>query len=260
MYQWLERDLMANTKDWLIVFFHHPPYTKGSHDSDNGNGADYELVQMRENFLPLLEAYGVDLVLGGHSHIYERSYLLNGHYGYSAGLNRATMIKDLGDGNPDGDGSYTKPSTGPQPNQGTVYVVAGSAGQATFRTSPTNHPVMRVSLLNLGSLVLDIDDQTLSGAFLRETGVVQDRFAIVKGEPPDALRVTSVIVEDGIVSVTWRSVPGQYYYVESSDDVSALEWSVLSAAIMAEDTSTTWWDYIDPYTPAAFYRVVNYVD
>ncbi len=260
MYQWLERDLMANTKDWLIVFFHHPPYTKGSHDSDNGNTFDPELVQMRENFLPLLESYGVDLVLGGHSHIYERSYLLDGHYGYSASLNRATMIKNLGNGDPAGDGSYIKPTTGPQANQGAVYIVAGSAGQATFRTSPTNHPVMRVSLLKLGSLVLDVDGPTLNATFLRETGAVEDRFTIFKGEPASVLRVTNVTVEEGTVSVTWRSVPGQYYYVQSCSDVSAPEWDILSEGILATDISTTWSDYIDPFAPAAFYQIVNYLD
>ena len=36
---------------------------------------------MRQNALPILEADGVDLVLTGHSHSYERSFLLDGHYG-----------------------------------------------------------------------------------------------------------------------------------------------------------------------------------
>ena len=38
---------------------------------------------MRENALPILESYGVDIVLSGHSHSYERSFLLDGHYGKS---------------------------------------------------------------------------------------------------------------------------------------------------------------------------------
>lgn len=74
MAQWLQLDLQSTVQDWIIAFWHHPPYTFGSHNSDNPNkadgspGADAELVQMRENFLPLLEAGGVDLVMGGHSH------------------------------------------------------------------------------------------------------------------------------------------------------------------------------------------------
>src|SRR6185503_17129659 len=34
MYAWAEADLQATTQDWIITFFHHPPYTKGTHNSD----------------------------------------------------------------------------------------------------------------------------------------------------------------------------------------------------------------------------------
>ena len=39
---------------WVIAFWHHPPYSKGSHNSDT----ETELVQMRQNALPILESYG----------------------------------------------------------------------------------------------------------------------------------------------------------------------------------------------------------
>src|ERR1051325_393308 len=90
---WLELDLQANTNQWIIAYWHHPPYSKGSHDSD----VELELVEMRQNMLPILEAYGVDLVLSGHSHAYERSFLLNGHYGVSTTLSN-TMILNSGNG------------------------------------------------------------------------------------------------------------------------------------------------------------------
>jgi acid phosphatase type 7 len=54
---------------WTVVYFHHPPYTKTSHNSD----AEIELIRMRENFIRILERNGVDLVLSGHSHGYEGS-------------------------------------------------------------------------------------------------------------------------------------------------------------------------------------------
>ena len=79
MATWLRNDLAATAQTWLLAFWHHPPYTKGSHNSDT----ETELVQMRQNILPILEDYGVDLVLTGHSHSYERSFLLDGHYGTS---------------------------------------------------------------------------------------------------------------------------------------------------------------------------------
>ena len=65
MLTWLEADLQATTADWVIAFWHHPPYSKGLlHDSD----VEQREIDMRENVLPILEAYGVDLVLTGHSH------------------------------------------------------------------------------------------------------------------------------------------------------------------------------------------------
>ena len=82
MLAWLADDLAATSQKWIIAFWHHPPYTKGSHDSD----IEEELIEMRENVLPILDAGGVDLVLGGHSHSYERSFLIDGHYGHSTSL------------------------------------------------------------------------------------------------------------------------------------------------------------------------------
>lgn len=180
MYQWLTNDLANITADWTIAFFHHPPYSKGSHDSD----AEAHLTEIREVFLPALERGGVDLVLSGHSHCYERSYLLDGHYGHSSTL-QETMKLDGGSGRDDETGAYTKPNLGNEPNQGTVYVVAGSAGWATG--GALNHPAMFVSLNHLGSLVLDVDDDRLDATFVREDATTNDTFTIVKlNHPPVA--------------------------------------------------------------------------
>ncbi len=174
MLTWLQNDLANNTKDWLIAFWHHPPYSKGSHNSD----VEDELIEMRQYILPILENYGVDLVLTGHSHAYERSYLLDGHYGLSSTFN-GSMIKNGGDGRPASNGAYTKPTLGPSPRQGAVYVVAGSAGMASGGT--LNHPAMFISLNNRGSLVLDINSDRLDVTYLRDTGAIDDTFTLIKG-------------------------------------------------------------------------------
>jgi hypothetical protein len=67
MLTWLAADLAASTKTWTIAFWHHPPYTKGSHDSDLDSDSGGRMKDMRTNVLPVLEAGGVDLVLCGHS-------------------------------------------------------------------------------------------------------------------------------------------------------------------------------------------------
>jgi hypothetical protein len=56
------------------------------------------MTQMRENALPILESYGVDLVLCGHSHVYERTWMLNGHYGYSQSFSQTTRLTAVTDG------------------------------------------------------------------------------------------------------------------------------------------------------------------
>jgi len=63
---------------------------------------------MRENALPILEAAGVDLTLAGHSHVYERSFLIDGHYGTSGTWNPAFHLVDGGNGDPLGNGAYEK--------------------------------------------------------------------------------------------------------------------------------------------------------
>jgi hypothetical protein len=111
MLDWMAADLASTDKDWIIAYFHHPVYSKGPHDSDNPTGDDPELEEMREYALPVLEDYGVDLVLAGHSHVYERSFLVDGHYGTSDTL-EPYMVLDGGDGQEDGDGAYEKPLRG----------------------------------------------------------------------------------------------------------------------------------------------------
>jgi hypothetical protein len=138
---------------------------------------------MREHVLPILERHGVDLVLAGHSHSYERSMLLDGHYGSSDTLT-AAMKKDPSSGRRDQGGPYVKAGAGPSPREGAVYVVAGSSGLVSPGFS-LDHPVMLVNIEKLGSLVIDVNGLELDAAFLRETGAVEDRFAIRKGAGGD---------------------------------------------------------------------------
>jgi hypothetical protein len=112
-------------------------------------------------------------VLSGHSHSYERSYLIGGHYGQSGTFN-ASMIKNGGSGRESETGAYAKASDAYR----AVYAVAGSSGK--IGGGALNHPAMFVSLNQLGSMVLDVHGDRLDATFLRETGVVADSFTIIK--------------------------------------------------------------------------------
>jgi hypothetical protein len=62
--QWFENQLKSATEQWKVCYFHHPLYSDGAtHGSD---------IDLRVTLEPLFVQYGVNLVLSGHDHIYER--------------------------------------------------------------------------------------------------------------------------------------------------------------------------------------------
>jgi 3',5'-cyclic AMP phosphodiesterase CpdA len=79
--QWLEKELAASGSDWKIMYFHHPIYSSGGrHGSDTA---------LREQLEPLFLKYGVDVVLAGHEHFYERLKPQKGiHYFISGGAGK----------------------------------------------------------------------------------------------------------------------------------------------------------------------------
>ena len=80
------------------MIFHHPPYTKNSHDSDS----EEELVLIRKNLTPILERFKVDLVLSGHSHLYERSRPMRSHTGLATSFREDQHLTNLSSGRYDG--------------------------------------------------------------------------------------------------------------------------------------------------------------
>ena len=78
-YNWLVNELQSpecTSADWQIVYFHHPPYSSGSHGGDTG---------VQDYLVPLFEAYGVDMVFSGHDHFYESSFKDGVHYVVTGG-------------------------------------------------------------------------------------------------------------------------------------------------------------------------------
>ena len=179
MKQWIEQDLIQNTRSFTIAYFHQPPYSKGSHDSDNA----IELVMkaMRERVVPLLESYDIDLVICGHSHVFERSKLVHGHYGNSQSFDPATMLKDGSNGNFNQGNAYIKDGLANTPD-GTVYVVCGNSGSKEDAPA-LNYPIMEFvdgGLEACGSFVMDIYKNRLDGKYLHMNGTVMDEFTILK--------------------------------------------------------------------------------
>ncbi|GIF22362.1 hypothetical protein BJ973_002684 [Actinoplanes tereljensis] len=104
--KWLDNRLKwlrdQDDVDFIVVFFHHCAYsTTTAHASEGG---------VRNQWVPLFDKYGVDLVINGHNHIYERADVLQG------GKSKKTPI-----------GATVHPAT-----DGTTYVTAGAAGRSLY--------------------------------------------------------------------------------------------------------------------------------
>ena len=216
------------------------------------------MILMRENAVPILENYGVDLVLCGHSHSYERSYLIDGHYGYANSL-APSMIKDSGSGRTNETGAYLKSSPGPAPHEGAVYVVCGSSGWVTPDTFIPQylHPAMFIKWKQLGSMVIDVNSNRLDAAFLRETGVVDDYFTILKGAAPAPTRLATFRVQSGIIRAQFKTEAGHTYRLQRTSTLEEPDWRDVSEDLLATGATTGWTNGVPPGEPRSFYRAVK---
>ncbi len=179
---WIENDIKNSDKLFKVAYWHQAPYSKGSHDTDDF--WEIFMQAMREKVTPILEKWGVDLVLSGHSHVYERSYLINKHYGRSNSFNKTTMLIDSTDGNPDSSRVYIKLNYGDEKNKGTVYAVVGNSGK-TESPSGKMHPVMCKKDDNdgdggSGSMILEVKGNQMTGNYYKSNGELFDKFRIIK--------------------------------------------------------------------------------
>ena len=62
--EWIQKQLSASGAIWKICFFHHPLYS-----DSRFHGPDTDL---RTRLEPIFQKYGVNVVLSGHEHVYER--------------------------------------------------------------------------------------------------------------------------------------------------------------------------------------------
>jgi len=109
---WLEAELaLARTSpeiDWIVVCMHQVAMS-----SAHFNGAD---LGIRQQFLPLFDAYGVDLVVAGHEHHFERTFPVRGVLPGSTVLTPAPRGSDPAE---------------IDTRDGTVHMIIGGGGHST---------------------------------------------------------------------------------------------------------------------------------
>jgi len=204
----LVETLENNTKKWVVVVVHNPPYTAGHHHSDSSQ--EYDTFFAREELVPIFDQYGVDLVISGNDHVYQRSHLMRGVYEKSYDplpydedyhyLQYGDPIEDEEDifqyyktSNND-----AKPYEDPEMD-GTVYVVMGCSGKVNQRNHEHPSLVMLgdqddddVVLGKLGSLHLEVTEDYIRTTFVSPTEMgeethfeINDAFQINKSDQSD---------------------------------------------------------------------------
>ena len=157
--RWLEADLAASKAPWKIAMYHNPSFNLGHHKSGSH----------RTTFLPILAKYGVDVVLSGHSHLYERFKPL---YHTAPALRLESKVTA-------GDGAVTVAGV---PRRPITFITTGGGGASL--KSAVQHPLLARSSKDYHYCVFTADGETLR---LRTLGV--------NGEAIDAMTLTK---KDGL--------------------------------------------------------------
>ena len=153
-YAWLQQDLSAVNRDvtpFVIVYGHKPMYSSNSY-----HGSEDEL---RDALEELYVAQGVDLVIAGHDHFYERTWPVSGE-----------MVEDKGDDN--------RFARGHAP----IHLVIGIAGRSSYEELDEPQPEWSAfrenSTYGWTRLVYDGDAREISLTHHRIDGTIGDQFVI----------------------------------------------------------------------------------
>lgn len=117
---WLRQDLTANAAKCTLAFWHHPRFSSGKHGSDTAVRALFTILYNR----------GVDLLLSGHEHSYERLAPMkpDGTIDYRLGVRQ--MVVGTGGSNHYGFGT---------PLRGSQFRNASHYGIVTLRLHPASY-------------------------------------------------------------------------------------------------------------------------
>jgi len=151
--------------DWIIVSQHKASYTSLSSVSPDSS--------MRDEFHRLYDQYGVDLVLQGHLHNYQRTYPLT----YNPTTPLTPVVSDINKN------TYFNP-------QGPVFLIAGTGGINTHSLKNQEPFVVYQQNSDFGFLNVNLNTNrtALEGKFYSNSGVVLDKFIISKevgGKPEE---------------------------------------------------------------------------
>jgi hypothetical protein len=167
--KWIADDLGATKATWKFVGFHHPGF--------NSSKAHREEQQMRV-LSDVFEAGGVDVVIAGHVHNYQRSYPLTFRADTTPFPRRQVSGEWRLDKSFDGE-KNTQP-------KGVIYLVTGGGGAGLYDPPQTDDPSTWLEFTtrfksNVHSLTaVDVDGRTAKFRQISDAGNVIDSFTITK--------------------------------------------------------------------------------
>ena len=162
-YDFIKNDLEKTSSDpkinWIVVFFHRLAYTSPSLIDP--------IKSIRETFHPLFQKYGVDLVMQGHSHNYQRTYPIL----YNATNSLNPIVTDKNTTN------YYNP-------KGQIFTITGTGGSPFIHnfTEPAAPFTATQFSGKFGFLDINVthNGTVLEGKFYDNMGAVDDHFTIEK--------------------------------------------------------------------------------
>jgi glucose/arabinose dehydrogenase/predicted phosphodiesterase len=166
-YDFVKRDLQKARSepgiDWIVVFYHRVAYTSPVYLIN-----DYlrEVPALRETYHPLFEKYGVDLVIQGHSHNYQRTYPI-----------------EFNQEDPDKPHITDKGKTNYHNPKGQIYTIVGTGGSPevhNFTGRPAAFTAAQFNAYGFLDIKVLQNGTMLEGNFYENNGTVLDHFTIVK--------------------------------------------------------------------------------
>jgi predicted phosphodiesterase len=163
-YNFVLKDLENANSDpsikWIIVTMHIPLYASPNTCGAPGCSGDKDL---RDSYHQVFDKYGVDLVLAGHVHNYERTYPLT--YNSQNPSNPTITSCDKS--------TYTNPD-------GEIYAIVGTGGENLHGLSDKSYFVSTQQDSKFGILNLHMSADSLEAKFIDNSGLIFDRFTINK--------------------------------------------------------------------------------
>ena len=213
-YQWLSQDLASDPNPCKIAYWHHPLFSTALRGGTPRMAAIWNL----------LDSHGVDLVLTGHDHNYQRWVPL--------------------------DSSGTPSSTG------ITQIVAGTGGHSVYRFGTSDSRVaagIDTAPNAYGAVRLELNPEGLGYSYQSSAGLTLDSGSIACGETPDVARPSA---PTGLTATAASSERIDLAWSGSTDNVGVVGYDIYRDGVLIRSVGAQTTAVDTGVTPGASYEYV----